>query len=116
MKDYKRKHERYDSLNLLSYVCVDADGKEWSQSMRRTLNISESGLQLETHEPIDTRYLLLLSIGMEDDVVDIKGKVVYCNRGPEGKFESGIEFKHVKPDAMAALRKYIHEFQKQYQR
>ena len=105
MKDYKRKHERYDSLNLLSYVCIDADGKEWSQGMGRTLNISESGLQLETHEPVDTRYILLLSIGIEDDVVDIKGKVVYCNRGAEGKFESGIEFKHVKPDAMSVTKK-----------
>ena len=114
MKEYKRKHARYDSLNLLSYVCVDSDGKEWSQGMGRTLNISASGMKLETHEPVDTRYILLLSIGIEDDVVDIKGKVVYCNRGAEGKFESGIEFKHVKPDAFLVLNKYIEEFHKQF--
>jgi hypothetical protein len=116
MKEYKRKHERYDSLNLLSYVCVDSDGKEWSQGMGRTLNISSSGMKLETHEPVDTRYILLLSIGIEDELVDIKGKVVYCNRGPEGKFESGIEFKQVKPDALSALNKYIEEFHKQFKK
>ena len=59
MGNNKRKHARYDSLNLLTYVCVDSDGKEWNQGMGRTLNISESGLQLETHEPIDPQYLFL---------------------------------------------------------
>ena len=116
MKEYKRKHERYDTLNLLSYVSVDSEGKEWSQGMGRTLNISENGMKLETHEPVDTRYTLLLSIGMEDEVVDIKGKVVYCNRGAEAKFESGIEFKQVKPDAMSVLQKYIKEFHKQFKK
>ena len=77
----KRKHERFDALNLLSYVSIDSDGKEWDQGMGRTLNISESGLQLETHEPVDTKNTLLISIGIEDDLVEIKGKAVYTNRG-----------------------------------
>ncbi|MEZ4551138.1 MAG: PilZ domain-containing protein [Desulfobacterales bacterium] len=77
----KRKHERFDSLNLLSYVTLDSDGKEWNQGLGRTLNISESGLQLETNEPIQTKYILLISIGIEDELVDIKGKVVYTNAG-----------------------------------
>lgn len=108
----KRKHERVDALNLLSYVTIDSDGKEWNQGMGRTLNISESGLQLETNEPIQTRYVLLISIGIEDQLVDIKGKVVYTNRGDAGMFETGIEFIEVKPDAMAVLKRYISEFNK----
>lgn len=114
MTDNKRKHERYDSLNLLTYVCVDSDGKAWTQGMGRTLNISESGLRLETHEPIETKYIVLLSIGIEDDVVDLQGKVVHCNRGDEGKFEAGILFKHLKPDDMEILKRYIQAFEKQY--
>jgi hypothetical protein len=114
MTDDKRKHERYDSLNLLSYVCLDSDGKEWTQGMGRTLNISETGLQLETHEPIDIKYIVSLAIGIEDDVVDIKGKVVYCNRGEEDMFESGIEFMEVGRAALAVLKKYISAFNEQY--
>jgi hypothetical protein len=110
----KRKHERFDSLNLLSYVTLDSDGKEWNQGMGRTLNISESGLQLETNEPIQTKYILLISIGIEDELVDIKGKVVYTNRGAANMFEAGIEFIEVKPEAMTLLKKYINEFNKQY--
>jgi len=108
----KRKHERVDALNLLSYVTIDSDGKEWNQGMGRTLNISESGLQLETNEPIQTKYVLLISIGIEDQLVDIKGKVVYTNRGDAGMFETGIEFIEVKPDAMTVLKRYINEFNK----
>jgi len=110
----KRKHERFDALNLLSYVTIDSDGKEWDQGMGRTLNISESGLQLETHAPVDTKNMLLISIGIEDDLFEIRGKAVYTNRGDNDKFESGIEFVELKPDALAVLRKYIRAFQKQY--
>ncbi len=110
----KRRQERYDSLNLLSYVCLDADGKEWKQGMGRTLNISETGLKLETHEPIETQYVVLLSIGFGDDVIDIKGQVVYCNRGENsGRFESGIQFEDIDPESMAMLRQFIHAFENQ---
>ncbi|NOY68200.1 MAG: PilZ domain-containing protein [Deltaproteobacteria bacterium] len=115
-KNNKRRATRYDSLNLLSYVCIDSDGKEWKQGMGRTLNISESGIMLETHEPIETKYLLMLSLGIEDNVVDIKGEVVYCNRGEiEGRFESGIAFGEVNsPEALEALNRFIEAFDKQY--
>ena len=110
----KRKNERVDALNLLSYVILDSDGKEWDQGMGRTLNISKSGLQLETHEPIQTKNILKISIGIEDDLVEIEGKVVYTNRGESGMFETGIEFIQVKQDALVALNKYINEFNKQF--
>ncbi|MGM0451659.1 MAG: PilZ domain-containing protein [Thermodesulfobacteriota bacterium] len=113
-KPNQRRQERYDSLNLLSYVCLDSDGKEWKQGMGRTLNISETGLKLETHEPIETQYVVLLSIGFEDDVIDIKGQVVYCNRGEtNGRFESGIQFEEMDPESMTKLRRFIHAFENQ---
>lgn len=114
MGNNKRKHERLEALNLLSYVTIDSDGKEWNQGMGRTLNISESGLQLETHEPIDIKYTLLISIGIEDEVIEIKGKVAYTNRGEGKMFEAGIEFLEVLPADLVILKKYIHEFNRQY--
>ncbi len=114
MGNNKRKNERFDALNLLSYVSLDSDGKEWNQGMGRTLNISESGLQLETHEPIDSREILQISVGIEDELIEIKGKVVYTNRGDSGKFETGIEFIQVRQDALRVLKKYISEFNKQF--
>lgn len=110
----KRRRPRYDSLNLLSYVCIDSEGKEWKQGMGRTLNVNEGGAKLETHEPIETQYVVLLAIGIGEELVDIRGRVIYCNRGDSGWFESGIEFLEMDEDSLEALRKFIREFNSQY--
>jgi hypothetical protein len=44
--------------------------------MARTLNLSETGVKLETHEPIESRYVVFLAIGIGNEIFDIKGKVV----------------------------------------
>jgi hypothetical protein len=105
--DDKRKEKRYHSLHLLHYICLDSDGNKIGQGMARTLNISETGLKVETHEPIKTRYIMFLSIGVADDIFDIKGQVVYCNRGEEGRFESGVEFYELDFDTYSKLRHYV---------
>ncbi|MCF8024465.1 MAG: PilZ domain-containing protein [Desulfobacteraceae bacterium] len=114
-KQKMRRQQRYESVNLLSYVCLDSEGKEWKQGMGRSLNINETGVKLETHEPIETQYIVLLAIGIEDEVVDIKGQVVYCNRGESGRFESGIEFCEMDSDSLVVLRKFVQEFNRKYE-
>ena len=56
----KRKHERIRSLNL-SYICLDEEKNIVKQGMGRTLNLSESGLLLETHFPIESRHIVLMT-------------------------------------------------------
>ena len=88
----KRKHNRISTLNLLSYVCLDEDGKHLEQGMGRTLDISQGGILMETHIQIKSKYILLMSLGFEDELIDIKGEVVYCREGASGMFESGVRF------------------------
>lgn len=108
----KRKHPRIRSLNLLSYVCVDRNKNIVKQGMGRTLNVSEGGILLETHVPIDTEYTVTLTIGLEDDLVtDINGKVIYSKPGEVGRFESGIEFEEGSEAALQILREYIKAFE-----
>lgn len=71
MEKNGRKFERYDSLNLLSYECLDSENKTFKQGMGRTLNISEGGVLLETHEPLGIGDTLLISIGIKDEVIDV---------------------------------------------
>jgi hypothetical protein len=110
----RRKHPRIKSLNLLSYVCVDENKNIVKQGMGRTLDISEGGIMLETHAPIDSQYTVSLTIGLEDDLVtEIDGKVVYSKTGEAGRFESGIEFKKGSEATLQILRKYIKAFEEQ---
>jgi len=109
-ENQKRKHDRIGSLNLLNYVCLDENNEEVVQGMGRTLNVSQGGILIESHIPIDKRYIVSLSIGLENEMVDIKGKVVYYRDGKEGKFESGIQFKGINEKALKTLNRYIIAF------
>ena len=76
-----RKYSRFSSLNLLSYSCLDENDQVVSQSMGRTLNISKGGLLLETHIPIDPQYQIAITLGLDEELVTINGKVAYCRAG-----------------------------------
>jgi hypothetical protein len=107
----KRKHTRIDSLHLLNYVFSEgSDDDEATQGMGRTLNVSESGILLETHSPIAAESIISLTIGFEEDVVDIKGKVIYTKKNENNMNESGIAFFEVGAKANEILKKYIEAF------
>jgi hypothetical protein len=107
----KRKHPRISSLNL-SYVCLDENNEIIKQGMGRSLNVSESGILLETHFPIDDQLIVTLTLGLEEDLVDIKGRPVHTRINDDGKYEVGIEFLKSDVKTHKALKKFIDTFQK----
>ncbi len=112
-KEEKRKFYRIDSINLLNYVYFDENEEETNQGMGRTLNVSESGILLETHNAIDISHVVSLTIGFKEDVVDIRGKVIYNKENDSNMFESGIEFFDMDDSALSVLRRYIAAFNAQ---
>ncbi len=109
-KEDKRKHSRIDSLNLLNYIYTETREEGSTQGMGRTLNISESGVLLETHTAIKVGVNIYLTIGFEEEMVDIKGRVVYTKENTEDMFESGIEFYSMDDDSRSILHRYITAF------
>ncbi len=107
-----RKYSRFESFKLISYNCLDKNDQVVTQGMGRTLNVSKGGILLETHTEIDKTLVISMSIGIDDELVDIKGKVAYCNSSKDNMFESGIEFMDIQEDATVILDKYIVEFNK----
>ena len=102
----QRKHERIQSLNL-SYLCLDDDKNIVKQGMGRSLNISESGMLLETHFPIESNHTIQLTISLEEDLLDIKGKLVHVKSIEGGKYQIGIQFADLDEAATKMLRDYI---------
>jgi hypothetical protein len=88
----RRLHARIDSVNLVSYQCLDEKGNVLKKGMGRTVNISRGGVLLETHIPIESAFILLMAIDLEEKLIEIKGRVVYSRPGRNGKFETGIRF------------------------
>lgn len=109
----KRNHPRISALNLISYTCIDETDKVVAQGMGRTLNISEDGILLETHVAIDPRYSIALAIGLEDELINLKGSVIHSTSGKNEKFEAGIEFVETDDTTIDVLKKYIHAFSEQ---
>ena len=102
----KRKHARIESLNL-SYICLDEDKNIVKQGMGRTLNLSESGILLETHFPIESKHTLQLTISLEEDLLDIKGKPIHIRSVEGGKYQIGIQFQDLGQKSTQMLKKFI---------
>ena len=102
----KRKHERIQSLNL-SYICLDEDNNIVKQGMGRSLNISESGILLETHFPIEPNHTIQLTISLEENLLDIKGKPVHVQSLDGGKYKIGIQFVELDETATKILQNFL---------
>jgi c-di-GMP-binding flagellar brake protein YcgR len=109
----RRRCTRIHALNLISYSCFDDTENIVAQGMGRTLNVSEDGILLETSVSIDPKYSIALSIGLENELINIKGKIIHSESGKNNKFEAGIEFLEIDESTVEILRKYIKAFSEQ---
>ena len=105
----QRKHHRIPSLNL-SYICLDENDNIVKEGMGRTLNISKSGILLETQFPIEPEYLVLMTIALQEDLLEIKGKPIHARSNKAGQFEVGIEFLEPDQDSIQVLKNFIAKY------
>jgi c-di-GMP-binding flagellar brake protein YcgR len=109
----KRKHPRIHSLNLLAYVCMNENSEIVRQGMAKTLDVSEGGILMETHVPIDPQHTVSLTLGLKDELTDIKGKVAHFRTNGNGRFQSGIQFVETQRPTGRVLRTFIEAFRKE---
>jgi hypothetical protein len=109
----RRRHSRISSLNLVSYTCMDKDNQVVRQAMGRTLDVTEGGILLETHLPMDAQHRVSLTIGVKEDLVDVEGRVVHCRPAKAGRFQSGIQFAKMNKASLRILKRFIAAFKDQ---
>lgn len=88
----KRKYNRIQSKNLLSFEIIGSSGNTIDRSIGCTRNVSESGLLLETHLPVRQGRTVLVSIGFEEEIMELKGKIVYVRPRSGKRYYAGLEF------------------------
>ena len=110
----KRNYPRLNSLNLISYYVYNKDDTMINQGMGRTLNISASGILLETHVSIEEEQIVTLDIGLEEDIVNVRGKAIYSKKGKD-MFETGIAFIYIDDYQKKVLDRFIEDFENQKQ-
>jgi len=89
----RRKHRRIDTTSLLSYFCLDENGNPTEEGVGNALNISQGGLLLETTLPIEGKKIQLTASNSKDELINIKGKVVYSEIIEPGLFHTGVNFR-----------------------
>jgi len=88
----RRQCPRFKTNNLISYVCLESNGNEISQGMGKGIDVSSSGILIETHNPIKSQEISLMATCREDEIIYIKGKVIYCRTEDSGMFRTVIKF------------------------
>lgn len=112
MKDgQRRRWHRKSTLNLVEFVVLGENGEHLSRGMGRTRNVSEGGLLLETYRPLQPEQNVLISVGLGDDLVELKGRIVHLHPPipPSSKDRhcSGVELTEIDQDGKRLLKKYI---------
>ncbi|SPD72716.1 putative Type IV pilus assembly PilZ [uncultured Desulfobacterium sp.] len=90
--DERRKYPRIKTDNLMSYACTDDTGQELNQGIGTALDISQGGLLLESHSPIEAKKILLTFIDPDNEFFEINGEIAYCKEIKTGMFQTGIRF------------------------
>jgi c-di-GMP-binding flagellar brake protein YcgR len=106
----RRTYPRIHISNGVSYACLNDKFKEVDQGIGKVLNISQGGVLLETPKKINSRYILIMSIDLEDNMIEIRGKVIYSKKHPANWMLTGVKF--MEPYSMQ--RKAIAEFIRAY--
>ena len=109
----RRRFIRPEALNLLDYLIVDDQGRQGEYSMGRTLNVSKGGILMETHIPLPLSQQVMITLGLEDELIDVMGKIVYTTFDA-GRHQNGIEFFHVADKDRLVLNNYVKEFHKNF--
>ena len=104
-----RQFIRKQSLHLLDYIVIDRNGLQTTYSMGRTLDVSENGLKLETTQQISKGDTLLITVGLEDDLVDLRGEVIHSEYRDK-RYITGVEFRDISEEGKRIFKRYSEAF------
>ena len=106
----KRKHPRVKIYYPISYVCTDKKGSIVQQNMGVALNISQSGILIETADSVFCKYILLTSLDLNGNAIEIKGKIAYCKKNESTKYRVGISFEGTHAQNINFAKKLIKSY------
>lgn len=104
----KRESVRHDSLNLVSYILLNAENDIISTGVGRTLNISCGGILLEIEDLVDDDIKTVrMEIALGDSIISVDGGVRFTLLTTQGYTEYGIQFRETSTESMENLQKYL---------
>ena len=88
----RRKDARTDLALPVYFVCLKEDGRETAQDIATIVNISESGLLMETPVPILTKAIRIMASLQDKTRIDVTAELIYSMQLAPNKIRSGLSF------------------------
>jgi hypothetical protein len=85
--------------------------------MAVAFNISQNGTLIETSNIVLSKWIELISVDFNENIIELKGKIAFCKKVQSGKYRTGISFQgsHEQNVAFAKqLIKAYHYCKKKY--
>ena len=89
----KRKYPRVPIDNLITYALIDEEGNEVGQGLGKALNVSQNGILIMTNQQITSKYIFLISIDINNKLIENIGKIIFSKENEHGTFNTGISFR-----------------------
>ena len=99
----KRRSPRVRAVHLIAYG-VRGEEKEYEAlEVGRTLDVSETGVRVETMTRLDQGLDLEMDIAVGEELLRLHGRVVNSEAGDDAPFETGIELTEISDEDRARL-------------
>jgi hypothetical protein len=103
----RRRAKRRYALNFLDYEILSDSGVPTGRGLARTLDVSASGLRLETGQYFEPGQVLRITLCLGNDLVQVKGRVVNSRPETDDLCSSGIIFLEFEPADRITYQKHL---------
>ncbi len=90
-----RGAKRLETENLLAFKLFDAQKRIVLQGVVKTIDISRTGISIDSFDPMEVGSPIELTIGFGENVVKAKGTVKNCVKRSRKTYHVGIEFEYL---------------------
>ena len=107
----RRNYPRVKTCNLISYMAIKDNGEVTDLGMGRALDVSQNGIFLETPRLLFSEYISLMSVDLDNNLIEIKGEVIYSGINRSGMVGNGIRLQgelHENIEFVTRLIKVFH--------
>ncbi|MFP4194898.1 MAG: PilZ domain-containing protein [Desulfosalsimonas sp.] len=104
----RRRHPRISTLNDVDYILLDEKREKADEGRGRAVNLSQSGTLLETQKPLNGRFIILMTMDLDGNRVQVKGKVANTRQSDNpGLYLTGIRFTGSKKEHVNAIIAFV---------
>jgi hypothetical protein len=104
----KRRHPRVETLNTVNFILFDSKKNKIGQGKGSTVNLSQSGVLLQTESKLEGAFIVLLAIDLDGNEIKFNGKIKssrICKK--TNSYLTGIEFVGPKDKQLSAVIVFV---------